>query len=96
MPMSPKKHKAIGTGRQKDERGTAASRGYDGQWQAVRLAYLSEQPLCEACLARGRTKPALDVDHIIPISKGGERLDPSNFMALCRKCHNRKTHGKEV
>jgi len=32
----------------------------------------------------------LDVHHIVPVSKGGECLDPENLITLCKKCH-RKT-----
>ncbi len=31
------------------------------------------------------------VDHIVPISMGGARLDPDNCQSLCSRCHNRKT-----
>jgi hypothetical protein len=32
-----------------------------------------------------------EVDHIIPLCIGGERLDPSNLQCLCRPCHQEKT-----
>lgn len=30
------------------------------------------------------------IDHIIPVSKGGERLDPKNIRVACEKCNNEK------
>ncbi|MCK9570033.1 HNH endonuclease [Candidatus Pacearchaeota archaeon] len=69
---------------------------YGRRWKAARLAYLIEHPLCQDCLARGKTVPAQDVDHVTPLSQGGERLDSGNFRSLCRKCHNRKTHGRAL
>jgi 5-methylcytosine-specific restriction enzyme A len=42
-----------------------------------------------------RTKPREGVrlygDHVIEISDGGARLDPSNIMLRCAPCHGRKT-----
>lgn len=50
--------------------------------------YLGRSPLCELCEAAGLVVPATDVDHIVPISQGGAKLDPANFRALCRSCHS--------
>lgn len=35
--------------------------------------------------------PAAMVDHIKEIKDGGARLDESNVMAMCWKCHGIKT-----
>ena len=78
------------------DRGTTADRGYDHRWQKLRRWYLSRHPLCESCEARGLTVQADDVDHIIPFKGRSDplRLDRTNLRALCRRCHNAKTHGK--
>jgi len=60
-------------------------------WRRLRLWKLSEQPLCEHCLLRGIIEPATQVDHIVPISAGGEPLDEANLASLCASCHSRKT-----
>lgn len=39
---------------------------------------------CTICGSNGN----LAVDHIIPVSQGGARLDPANCRTLCRDCHN--------
>ena len=75
------------------ERGSAASRGYDRDWKAVRLAYLREHPICEDCELKGDVVPAALVHHVDPIRQGGARLDAGNLRALCEPCHAR-AHGK--
>ncbi|HOO52277.1 MAG TPA: HNH endonuclease signature motif containing protein, partial [Alphaproteobacteria bacterium] len=48
--------------------------------------------LCVECERKGHVIPATVVDHIIP-HRGDETLfwDESNWQALCKKCHDRKT-----
>ncbi|WP_337513237.1 HNH endonuclease [Ruminococcus sp.] len=66
---------------------SAASRGYTSRWQRISRQYLRQHPLCVRC---GR--PAQVVDHIVP-HRGREQLfwDESNWQALCKACHDRKT-----
>lgn len=73
------------------ERDTAAERGYDASWKRLRDQYIAEYPLCAECERHGRVTPAQCVDHIRPINRGGERLDPDNLQSLCHTCHSRKT-----
>jgi len=80
-------------GHRERERGSAASRGYDRDWQAVRLEYLHAHPLCEDCEAAGLVVPAALVHHVAPLRSGGARLDAGNMRALCERCHAR-THGR--
>lgn len=63
-------------------------------WKKCSRSYLIEHPLCISCKEKGRTTPAVHTDHIIPIGKGGSKLDRSNLQPLCLKCHASKT-GKE-
>lgn len=80
------------TARQYDQRrGTAHQRGYDARWQRVRLAVLIAEPLCRHCAEIGIATPANEVDHITPLSRGGERLATWNLQPLCHPCHARKT-----
>jgi 5-methylcytosine-specific restriction enzyme A len=75
-------------------RGSSHSRGYDGNWQRVRLRILDrDDNICQSCLKEGRIVPADSVDHIRPFNGASDplRLDPSNLVSLCRPCHSRKT-----
>lgn len=69
-------------------RGSRHKRGYDATWYEVRKIYLMQHPLCERCEKEGRITPAREVHHKIALKDGGERLNPDNFMALCRACHH--------
>ena len=80
--------------RYSQQRGSAASQGYDAQWQKVRLVYLRQHPLCEQCLEEGNTVPASMVHHVKAIKDGGARLDTKNLKALCNE-HHEKIHGKD-
>ncbi len=75
------------------QRGSATARGYDAAWQRLRIAHLSDSPLCVHCLQEDETVTmADDVDHIVPIAVDPtKRLSPDNLQSLCRMHHNRKT-----
>ena len=74
------------------KRGSAAARGYGRRWQKVRLTYLRKHVFCVYCDAEARLTVATVVDHIRP-HKGNQALfwDRSNWQALCKRCHDRKT-----
>jgi 5-methylcytosine-specific restriction protein A len=71
-------------------RGTAASRGYDRQWRAFRVQYLSrpENVMCRDC----KKVVATDIHHRIKL---GEHPDlkyvDTNLLPLCDECHNTRT-----
>lgn len=58
------------------------------QWRDVRRMALRRSP---ACAVDGCNKLATEVDHIVPISKGGQPFDLENLQGLCCSCHARKT-----
>jgi len=67
--------------RKNDEKRTRGRR-----WMELRHVVLVEEPVCMIC---GRA-PATEVDHIIPISKGGtDHRD--NLQGACHECHDIKT-----
>ena len=73
-------------------RGSAASRGYDGPWRALRKAKLQADPLCWWCQRDGCLTAATTVDHIEPISVSpGLRLVWSNLRSGCKPCHDAHT-----
>lgn len=58
------------------------------EWRRFRRWYLNRHPLC-GCGAAGQM-----VDHVVPISRGGAKLDERNAQTMCWRCHNRKTGGE--
>ena len=101
MPDAPKRYKAkiapgvrvIKTAPSSDgTRPTAHKRGYTGRWQRVSKRFLADNPCCVACERAGYTTEATVVDHVIP-HKGNQTVfwDESNWQALCKPCHDRKT-----
>lgn len=63
-----------------------------GTWKRLRIAKLSSDPLCYACTLRGVIEPAVAVDHIVAIAKGGPAFPAlDGLMSLCTRCHNEKT-----
>jgi 5-methylcytosine-specific restriction endonuclease McrA len=62
---------------------------YDTQaWRKLRQAVKHRDGYrCTNC---GRQAALLDVDHVVPIGRGGPPLDPTNCRTLRRRCHNRK------
>ena len=40
------------------------------KWRKLRDSYLMYHPLCERCESEGKVTAAVEVHHIIPISKG--------------------------
>ncbi|MEE5994204.1 MAG: HNH endonuclease signature motif containing protein [Oscillospiraceae bacterium] len=78
------------------DRPSASKRGYGSKWQRISKAYLRKHPLCVKCLSEGRFTPAEVVDHVIP-HRGDSLLmwDESNFQALCKIHHDRKTGNED-
>lgn len=84
--------KAEGAG--KDQRPSAAARGYGWRWQKASKAYLAAHPIAvdwfkEHC---GVLHAAEVVDHIVPW-RGDWKLfwDSSNWQGLTKSAHDRKT-----
>lgn len=75
-----------------DNRGSSTQRGYDARWRKARKRYLAQNPICVECKKAGMLGVAKIVDHIIP-HKGDPVLfwDQSNWQALCKMHHDRKT-----
>ena len=72
----------------------------DRLYQKVRKLYFMEHPLCEECLKEGLTVQARDVHHkqspfndnLSMVERYSLLRNPSNFISLCRDCHQ-KAHG---
>jgi 5-methylcytosine-specific restriction protein A len=78
--------------RQRENRPTAAQRGYSSRWQRAAKIFLAAHPLCVECKGRGLVKAAECVDHITP-HRGDQTLfwDSTNWQPLCKRCHDSKT-----
>lgn len=58
--------------------------------QTIRAWVLRLNPLCVRCQQQGIVRLATEVDHIIPLYRGGsESYD--NRQGLCDECHKAKT-----
>lgn len=75
-------------------RESAAKRGYDHRWQAIRRMFLRRHPLCMDPFGVHheiqQVVAATEVDHIKPKRDGGGN-EETNLQALCKSCHSRKT-----
>lgn len=74
-------------------RARKAGAGGDGisaeQWQRI---IVKQRNKCNMCKKRFAKSRLATIDHIIPLSKGGDH-DASNIQALCKSCNNSK-HAK--
>jgi 5-methylcytosine-specific restriction endonuclease McrA len=70
-------------------RPSSVERGYDSQWRALRLRFITYHPTCSTPRCG---KPATDVDHIESIKRRPDlRFEWRNLRALCHACHSRRT-----
>ena len=61
---------------------------YSGRWATIRKKILERDRYICQIQAPGCTIAANQVDHIIPVSKGGAWHDPNNLRASCPRCNN--------
>lgn len=61
--------------------------GSTRRWRRVRADKLAADPVCE----RPGCHHLAEVDHITPVSRGGDRYDPANLQSLCHTHHLEKT-----
>lgn len=87
------RHKPTPAGGSGAEGATKSRSGlYSHKWREARVRFLRRHPMCEHCRYESRVIAATEIDHIIP-HRGDMKLfwDKSNWMALCKPCHSRKT-----
>jgi hypothetical protein len=51
---------------------------------------MQDQPLCRSCDEKGFVTPGAEMDHIVPLFKGGSN-DDHNLQMLCVECHRKKS-----
>ena len=75
-----------------EERDAANAAYHTPQWKRKRVAQLSKQPLCQACLCVGIVTSATEVDHVFPWRHiGASAFHLNLFQSLCKACHTHKT-----
>lgn len=72
----------------KYERDPDVKKKYGHQWEKIRNRYIMQHPLCERCLAEGRSTLATIVHHKLPVRRGGTHAE-DNLMSVCASCHNK-------
>jgi len=61
-------------------------------WLRLRVAHLSLEPACRSCREHGLLVMANTVDHVIPISSGGDPFPAHDgLVSYCAPCHSSKT-----
>ena len=61
------------------------------RWMQAKSLWLMQHPLCQHCKQAGKVTMATEVDHVMPLCKGGTD-DPQNLSSLCAECHRTKTN----
>lgn len=61
------------------------------KWRKLRKTFLINNPLCVVCQSMDIVTPATVADHIVPINKGGAKLDVNNLQPMCEHHHNSKS-----
>lgn len=58
-------------------------------WKRLRISIIEDRgAFCEYCGCDCSSDPT--VDHVRPVSRGGELFEPSNLVVACRPCNSRK------
>ncbi|MFC7447903.1 HNH endonuclease signature motif containing protein [Rhodococcus daqingensis] len=57
----------------------------------MRANQLGAHPFCQW---PGCPRLAVDVDHIVGLTSGGEKYDPANLQSLCKPHHDAKTRAE--
>ena len=74
----------------KRERPSSSMRGYDAEWQKIRIQILRRDNwTCVRCNKKLIGSDAT-VDHATPLARGGDKLSASNLQAMCRSCNSSK------
>lgn len=88
--------------RRTDDYNAGRRKIYQSQrWRTLRLAKLTDTPLCEMCQKDGVIKQAIDVHHIVSFMSTDDKTkrnalayDYDNLMSLCKECHQLVHNGR--
>ena len=95
-PQNPPRSLPSFSPRRRSVRVPAVSGAYDSRWSAVRLVVLERDGWRCRLELEGCTGVAEHVDHIVPLSEGGARLDPLNLRASCASCNLRRNRLRQT
>lgn len=82
--------KQINQSYEKYDRNPISRKQYGRAWRQIRNRYIQAHPWCVACLKQEKMTLAEEVDHILPLSRGGTH-DERNLQSVCKSCHSRKS-----
>lgn len=68
----------------------------DSAWRKTRAAILDRDNYRCQLRYPGCSIQATQVDHIVPVLQGGDRLDPENLRAACVKCNVGRARRREA
>ena len=74
--------------RQRDRQASGDPRVRGARWVRLRRSVIYHQPWCAF---PGCTNPTEEVDHIVPLHRGGHPTKRSNLQGLCLQHHRQKT-----
>ena len=69
---------------------------YSGPWRTLRKQVLERDGYICRIGAPGCTLAANQVDHIVPVAKGGSWWSPENLRAACPRCNNGRNRNQNV
>jgi 5-methylcytosine-specific restriction protein A len=64
---------------------------YSRRWRNLRNLFIQRYPLCKECKGNNIIKQGKLVDHIKPVSEGGDFYLWRNLQTLCNTCHRKKS-----
>jgi hypothetical protein len=85
----------------RDDRRSEEAKAYrhlykTARWRKLRQQQLSDHPLCNRHLKRGRVVKASTVHHVEPHRGDEAKFFSGPFESLCDECHNRDAQQQEV
>ena len=97
LPRSGKCQRHKREARRQDYRSREQALYSSARWRKMRASFLNAHPLCAICEREGRpVTPATQLDHIRPVSAGGDVWNPENLQGACASCHAKKTRQEQL
>jgi len=73
------------------------SKIYNARWRKLREYVLRrDNGLCQMCRTEGKITSGNEVDHIKPLSQGGEPYNPDNLAVICTRHHRLKSQAESM